>query len=224
MRKHVAAVVSRLRFSQAQRLDSLCRSGSAATGCLTNIMSRQSRSDKQSLTAGTRMNFFNTFDVPVAFTVDTALLSARYRDLQTVVHPDRFVNATETEKRAAMGRSVDINEAYNTLKDPVRRAMHLLSLVSIDGLDEKNTTMPADFLMEQIDWREALADAHLKEDEDRLEEMSSELASTLASLGDTFDAAYRGEHTSVATTLARKMRFVQKLSEEVDSALADWEQ
>ena len=169
------------------------------------------------------MNHFTTFDLPATFAVDATVLSARYRDLQAAVHPDRFVNATDAEKRLAMSRSVDINEAYTTLKDPVRRAMHLLALVDIDGLDEKNTKMPADFLMQQIDWREALADARLKEDEDRLDEMSGELEGTLSSLGDTFDAAYRGQHFAVATTLARKMRFMQKLSEEVDSALADLE-
>ena len=167
------------------------------------------------------MNHFTVFDLPTVFSVDIAVLSARYRDLQAAVHPDRFVNATDADKRVAMSRTVDLNEAYTTVKDPVRRAMHLLSLVGVDGLDEKNTTMPADFLMEQIDWREALADARLKEDEDRLDEMSTELASTLVSLGDTFDAAYRGEHFTVATTLARKMRFMQKLAEEVDSALAE---
>jgi molecular chaperone HscB len=167
------------------------------------------------------MNHFTTFDLPTMFTLDTTSLAARYRDLQAAVHPDRFVNATDADKRVAMSRTVDINEAYTTLKDPVRRAMHLLSLVGVDGLDEKNTSMPADFLMQQIDWREALADARLKEDEDRLQEMLSELDSTLASLGDTFDAAYRGEHFAVATTLARKMRFMQKLAEEVDSALAE---
>ena len=169
------------------------------------------------------MNHFTTFDLPEAFAIDTTSLSARYRNLQATVHPDRCVNATDVDKRLAMSRTVDINEAYTTLKDPVRRAMHLLSLVGVDGLDEKNTTMPADFLMEQIDWREALADARLKEDDDRLEEMAGELAATLASLGDTFDAAYRGEHFTVATTLARKMRFMQKLAEEVDSVLADLE-
>lgn len=170
------------------------------------------------------MNHFTTFNLPAAFAINTTSLSARYRDLQAAVHPDRFVNATDADKRMAMARTVDINEAYTTLKDPVRRAMHLLALVNIDGLDEKNTTMPTDFLMEQIDWREAMSDARLKEDDDRLEEMSGELATTLTSLGDTFDAAYRGEHLAVATTLARKMRFMQKLSEEVDSALVDLEQ
>ena len=78
--------------------------------------------------------------------------------------------------------------------------------------------------MEQVEWREALADARLKEDSDRLDAMSGELTGMLRSLGDTFDAAYRGEHFTVATTLARKMRFVQKLGEEVDSTLADLEQ
>ena len=170
------------------------------------------------------MNHFSTFDLAPAFAVDSTQLASRYRDLQTAVHPDRFVNATDAEKRIAMERAVQINEAFTTLKDPVRRAMHLLSLVSIDGMDEKNTAMPFDFLAEQIEWREALADAKLKEDEDRLEDMASELAGMLASLGDTFEAAYRGEHFTVATTLARKMRFVQKLIEEAESALADLEQ
>ena len=170
------------------------------------------------------MNHFSTFDLPTAFVLDFTLLAVRYRDLQAAVHPDRFVNATDAEKRVAMARTVEVNDAYTTLKDPVRRAMHLLSLQGIDGLDEKNTTMPMDFLMEQVEWREALADARLKEDSDRLDEMAGELSGMLRSLGDIFDTTYRGAHFAVATTLARKMRFVQKLCEEVDSALADLEQ
>ena len=170
------------------------------------------------------MNHFAIFDLPAAFAVNQAQLAGRYRDLQAAVHPDRFVNATDAEKRVAMERAVEVNEAFTTLKDPVRRAMHLLALVNIDGMEEKNSAMPFDFLAEQIEWREALADAKLKEDEDRLQEMSGELSGMLASLGDTFAAAYSGEHFTVATTLARKMRFVQKLIEEAESALADLEQ
>jgi molecular chaperone HscB len=170
------------------------------------------------------VSHFTTFDLPATFAVDLASLSNRYRDLQATVHPDRFVNATDAEKRVAMERAVEVNEAFTTLKDPVRRAMHLLALVNIDGMDEKNTVMPFDFLAEQIEWHEALADAKLKEDEERLEEMLKELDGMLTSLGDTFAAAYKGEHFTVATTLARKMRFVQKLIEEAESALADLEQ
>jgi molecular chaperone HscB len=166
------------------------------------------------------MNHFTIFNLPVAFALDTAALSSRYRDLQATVHPDRFVNATDAEKRVAMTRTVLVNDAYTTLKDPVRRAMHMLTLAGFDGMDEKDTSMPHDFLIEQIDWREALADARLKEDDHRLDEMLAEIAGILRSLGDTFDAAYRGEHFTTSTTLARKMRFMQKLAEEVDASLA----
>ena len=169
------------------------------------------------------MSHFAIFNLPATYALDSASLSARYRDLQAAVHPDRFVNARDVEKRIAMERAVEVNEAFTTLKDPVRRAMYLLSLVDIDGMDEKNTSMPFDFLAEQIEWREALADAKLKEDEARLEEMAGELTGMLRSLGDTFAAAYGGEHFSAASTLARKMRFVQKLIEEAESSLADLE-
>jgi molecular chaperone HscB len=168
-----------------------------------------------------QLNYFAIFDLPTTFALEQPMLSSRYRELQAAVHPDRFVNATDAEKRVAMARAVEINDAYSTLKDPVRRALHLLALVDIDGLDASDTSMPRDFLMEHVEWREGISDARLKEDSDRLEAMAEELASIMRSLGETFQAAFRGEHFSVATTLARKMRFMQKLAEEVDSTLAD---
>ncbi len=170
---------------------------------------------------GLPTSHFAVFDLPAAFALDVAALSARYRDLQSAVHPDRFVNASDAERREALARATLINDAYNTLKDPVRRAMHLLALNGIDALAAGDTAMPVDFLMEQVEWREALADARLKEDGDRLQEMAAEIARILRSLGDTFAAAHRGGHLPVATTLARKMRFMQKLGEEIDSALAE---
>ncbi len=167
------------------------------------------------------MNHFATFDLTPTFAIDVASLSSRYRDLQTAVHPDRFVNVADAEKRIAMERAVQINEAFATLRDPVRRAMHLLSLHGINGLDANDTSMPVDFLMEQVEWREAIADARLKEDGERLEAINEELNGMSRSLGNTFAAAYAGEHFKVATTLARKMRFVQKLVEEAEAMLGE---
>lgn len=169
-------------------------------------------------------NHFATLGVSPTFAINLDALAASYRQLQSAVHPDRFVNATDSEKRIAMTRAVAVNDAYATLRDPVRRAMHLLALHGIDAMAAQDTSMPTDFLMEQVEWREALADAKLKEDGERLEEMATEIASIMRSLGDTFAAAYGGEHLPVATTLARKMRFMQKLGQEIDAALADLEQ
>ena len=165
------------------------------------------------------MNHFATFDLPPTFALDVQLLSSRYRDLQATSHPDRFVSATDAEKRSAMEQTTAINDAYGALKDPVLRAIHMLALSGVDALDANDTSMPHDFLIEQMQWRESIADAKLKEDVDRLADMSEELAGMLQSLGTTFSYAYQGEHMSVATTLARKMRFTQKLIEEIDLAL-----
>lgn len=169
------------------------------------------------------MNHFAAFGLAPDFTIDPASLAAKYRELQSATHPDRFANAADSEKRSAMDEAVRVNDAYNTLRDPVKRAMYLLWLKDVNGMDEKNTSMPHDFLVEQIEWREAIADAKLKEDVDRLDEMATELQSIIESMGSTFAAAYAGGHLTTATTLARKMRFIQKLTEEVDQAIAGLE-
>jgi molecular chaperone HscB len=165
------------------------------------------------------MNHFAAFELAPSFAIDLGTLASKYRNLQSATHPDRFAAATDAERRAAVEKATEVNEAYQTLRDPVRRAMYLLWLKNVNGMDEKNTSMPHAFLVEQIEWREAIADAKLKEDPDRLEEMMLELTSILQSLGDTFSAAYEGGHLPTATTLARKMRFTQKLIEEVDLAM-----
>lgn len=166
------------------------------------------------------MTYFALLSMEPVFSIDAALLASRFRALQSETHPDRFAAASDADKRAALEKATEVNDAYQALSDPVRRAMYLLWLKNVNGMDEKDTSMPHAFLVEQIEWREAIADAKLKEDMDRLEAMMIELASVLQSLGDTFSAAYEGDHLPTATTLARKMRFTQKLIEEVDQAMA----
>src|SRR6185369_91788 len=81
-----------------------------------------------------------------------------YRDLQGRVHPDRFAAATEAERRVAMQWATRANEAYRTLRDPLERARYLLRLKGFDTGEESNTSMPPDFLMHQIEWREGVAE------------------------------------------------------------------
>lgn len=103
-------------------------------------------------------NHFELFSLPVSFDVDTGSLSARYQDLQRNVHPDKFTNATDREKRLSMQQASIINEAYQSLKDPLKRAQYLLSLNGIDVKSDSNTVMDTSFLMEQMELREALDD------------------------------------------------------------------
>lgn len=103
-------------------------------------------------------NHFELFALPASFEIDISSLSERYQDLQRSVHPDKFTNATDRERRLSMQQASIINEAYQALKDPLKRAQYLLSLNNIDTRSESNTVMDTAFLMRQMELREALDD------------------------------------------------------------------
>jgi len=102
---------------------------------------------------------FELFGVPRCFAQDRAFLDARWKELQREAHPDRFAAQGPAAQRVAMQWSVRINEAYQRLKDPQRRAAYLCELHGAPIRAEDNTAMPAAFLMQQMEWREALDDA-----------------------------------------------------------------
>src|SRR3990167_5428696 len=101
-------------------------------------------------------NHFELFGLPVAFDIDTDELAVRYRALQRRVHPDKFANASDQDRRLSLQMTALINEGFHTLKDPVRRGLYLLSLRGIDLGDETDTTMDPAFLLEQMELREEL--------------------------------------------------------------------
>ncbi len=102
---------------------------------------------------------FELFAVPATFAQDRATLDARWKELQREAHPDRFAAQGAAAQRLAMQWSVRINEGYRRLKDPIRRASYLCELHGAAVNAENNTAMPSDFLMQQMEWREALDDA-----------------------------------------------------------------
>ncbi|VVD92544.1 Fe-S protein assembly co-chaperone HscB [Pandoraea anhela] len=104
-------------------------------------------------------NYFTLFDLPQGFALDNDALEAAYRAVQSRVHPDRFASASEAERRVAMQWAAQANAAYRTLRDPLQRATYLLTLQGIDVGAENNTAMAPDFLMQQMEWREAIDDA-----------------------------------------------------------------
>ena len=112
-------------------------------------------------------NDFELFDLPQLFNLSRPELDARWKALQKQVHPDQFVSQGAVEKRLAMQWSVRINEAYQRLKTPLSRAAYICELNNCPVRAEDNTSMPADFLMLQMQWREALEEA------DNLEELTS---------------------------------------------------
>ena len=127
-------------------------------------------------------NHFALFGLQPAFRIDLAALDQAYRDIQSQVHPDRFANANEAERRMSMQWATHANEAYQTLKKPASRARYLLQLHGVDALEESNTSMPGEFLMRQMEWREAIGDAKAERDSARLETLELELKASAKSL------------------------------------------
>jgi molecular chaperone HscB len=113
----------------------------------------------QPLSAQLAVSDFELFNVPVQFSQDRTQLDARWKDLQREAHPDKFASQGTAAQRVAMQWSVRINEAYQRLKDPMRRAAYLCELGGASIQAENNTAMPAAFLMQQMQWREAMDDA-----------------------------------------------------------------
>lgn len=104
-------------------------------------------------------NDFELFGLPQQFAQDSALLDARWKSLQREVHPDNFALQGSTQQRVAMQWSVRVNEAYQRLKDPLARAAYLCELAGVPVDAHSNTAMPATFLIQQMQWREAMDEA-----------------------------------------------------------------
>src|SRR6185503_14920846 len=111
---------------------------------------------------------FELFGLVPAFALDIAHLEAAYREIQSRVHPDRFAHAGDAERRASMQMTTQVNEAYRTLRNPLQRAMYLLALGGVDVAFETDTSMPEDFLIQQMQLREELEEAKRPADLDSI--------------------------------------------------------
>jgi molecular chaperone HscB len=169
---------------------------------------------------GVTQNYFEFFNLPATFNLDLASLETIFRKIQSEVHPDRFVAGTTSEKLHSMQTATLANEAYTTLKAPALRAAYLLTLQGIDATPETNTKMPVDFLMQQMEWREALEDAKHAKNIEALEslllEMKAEAKSLQADLSDLFD---RKHDFSTATDTTRKLIFIDKVCADINKAI-----
>jgi molecular chaperone HscB len=164
-------------------------------------------------------NFFQLFGLAQSFSLDSVGLEQQYRALQMRVHPDKSAHLPDAQQRVAMQQATLVNEAYQTLRSPLRRARYLLKLHDVDTQEETNTAMPMDFLVAQMDWREAVIDAQQARDVDALAEqenrMQVETAALEAQLAVKIDTE---KNYAAAAELVRKLRFMEKLAEEIHAA------
>jgi molecular chaperone HscB len=170
-------------------------------------------------------NHFELFSLPERYRLDRDELDAHYRELQRRVHPDRFAAAGDRERRLSVQQAAQINEAYDTLKDPLRRGRYLLALRGQSVEDQQATHQDPAFLMQQMELREALGEVRAQDDPlaelDRLaREVRGQYQALEASLAEALDEA--GD-LQAALTFVLRMQYFTRLQNEVRELEADLE-
>ncbi len=160
---------------------------------------------------------FELFGIPRQHALDRAALDARWRALQAEVHPDRFAAEGAAAQRVAMQWAVRVNEAYQRLKDPLKRAAYLCELAGQPIDAENNTAMPAAFLMQQMEWREALDEAAgVAQVESLADEVAAHRTAALSRLAAALDEAH---DTAAAAKQVRELMFVDRFTDDLDQRL-----
>jgi len=163
---------------------------------------------------------FTLFGLPQVQALDQESLDNAFRAIQSRVHPDKHAHASDADQRLAMQWATRINEAFQTLKSPGRRARYLLQLLGHDPQIESNTAMPAEFLMSQMELREAVEEARSAADEDALDavrvRLLNEIKADYQRLSGLIDV---DRDLEAASNLVRQLMFQEKLLHEIDDAL-----
>lgn len=169
--------------------------------------------------ASIQQSHFDLFHLPAQFALDLQALEAAYRTVQAQVHPDRFAAAGEAQKRVAMQWAARANEAYGTLRDPLKRAGYLLSLRGVDIGVENNTAMEPAFLMQQMEWRERVEDAaevrNIGELQALLVELHDEARVRFERLASLLDSGA----DQAAAEAVRQLMFIERVTTEVGTQI-----
>lgn len=164
---------------------------------------------------------FTLLGLPRTFALDRAQLDAAWKKMQATVHPDRFAAQGAAAQRVAMQWAVRVNEAHQRLKDPLKRGAYLCELAGSPVKAHDNTAMPGDFLMQQMQWREALEEAGNAVEVGALsDEVTSQRRARLAQLASLLDEQHDAPR---AAQEVRALMFIDRLLEEIDARLQRYE-
>ena len=162
---------------------------------------------------------FELLGLPERFAIDADTLQRAFRRLQAAVHPDRFAAAGATERRIVVQLATGANEAYRTLSDPGRRAAYLCERHGAPLNADTNTAMSRGFLMQQMEWREALDEARASRDAAALAGLARLLCDHRARILEEIGTAIDRDHDYArAADAVRRWMFVDRFGAEVAAA------
>ncbi|HLQ26996.1 MAG TPA: Fe-S protein assembly co-chaperone HscB [Acidiferrobacterales bacterium] len=166
-----------------------------------------------------RKDYFALFGLPVTFDLNSADLAARYRELQRSVHPDKFSHTSAQERRLSVQMTAYVNEAFQTLKDPLKRGRYLLHLEGVETDEETDTVMDPAFLADQMKLRERLEEIRSCRSQALLSEFTEDVKQRLRAKIDALrlnlaQTSYAARDR--ARGVIREMQFLEKLLQETE--------
>lgn len=164
-------------------------------------------------------DYFALFQLKPQFKIDRQALESAYLTVQQKVHPDMHAQASDSDKRVSMQLSALANSAYRTLMNPIQRGLYMCSRNGVDPQLETNTAMPAQFLMQQMEWRETLDD--VRDQPSKLDDLYKEVEQTRANLLKEVEATIDGANDfELAAKQLRALLFIDKFSAELEDAIS----
>ena len=154
---------------------------------------------------------FALFGLPRAFAIDPQVLETAWKRVATAVHPDRFASGSAAEKRVALQWSTQANEAWRVLKDPLSRARYLCELGGVDLQTETNTAMAPAFLMQQMEWHEALDDLMAHPNQEAYQALAQEFDAARVEFVQTLTDLFANNQFEQAAARVREWMFLDKL-------------
>jgi molecular chaperone HscB len=164
-------------------------------------------------------DYFALFQLKPQFKIDRQALESAYLTVQQKVHPDMHAQASDSDKRVSMQLSALANSAYRTLMNPIQRGLYMCARNGVDPQLETNTAMPAQFLMQQMEWRETLDD--VRDQPSELDQLYKEVEQTRANLLKEVELAIdEANDFDLAAKQLRALLFIDKFSAELEDAIS----
>ena len=166
------------------------------------------------------LNFFTLLQLPETFEIDLEKLDQNYQNIQKEIHPDRFASSNDELRLESIKKTAQANNAYQTLKSPIRRAEYLLFLKGIYIDDEKYTAVPQDFLMQQMEWREEL-ESH-KQNKVALEKLAQDIQKNKHAMIKELPKLFENKNNlDEAAKITRELNFIEKIEQHINDALIE---
>ncbi|MFW5738793.1 MAG: Fe-S protein assembly co-chaperone HscB, partial [Myxococcota bacterium] len=166
---------------------------------------------------------FTTLDIEPRFDLDLKAVEARHRELSRALHPDKYVGRPASERRLALSKAIEVNEAWRIVRDPVRRAEALLARLGVQSGEEAGNQADPELLMEMMEQREALAEVRMEKDAERLATLTSNMQEREQKVLDALASALASpspDSARGALPHLAELRFVRRFLEEA-SAVED---